>query len=153
MYIQNRWKIKGEIEVENIYSGRYGKRTSPSERKVPTSEEQERINEQQCVRKLRRKIHANFDKDDLFETLTYRRDCRPDPKCAARSNRKGVIFISLLTPENPSDSPDHHLSEAENTGYCLLTYNISLVLPHSRSVYQLQWYPLPQQSGLQAVRR
>lgn len=74
-------------------------------------------------------------------------------ECAARSNRKGVIFISLLTPENPSDSPDHHLSEAENTGYCLLTYSISLVLPHSRSVYQLQWYPLPQQSDLQAVRR
>ena len=71
MYIQNRWKIKGEIEVENIFSGRYGKRTSPSERRAPTPEEQEKINEQQCIRKLRRKIHANFDKDDLFETLTY----------------------------------------------------------------------------------
>ena len=47
MYIQNRWKIKGEIEVENIFSGRYGKRTPPSERRAPTQEEQVKINEQQ----------------------------------------------------------------------------------------------------------
>ena len=121
MYIQNRWKIKGEIEVENIYSGRYGKRTSPSERKVPTSEEQERINEQQCVRKLRRKIHANFDKDDLFETLTYRRDCRSDPKGAAHElqlllnrlrgiwKRAGTELRYIVVTEYKSKSIHHHL--------------------------------------------
>lgn len=121
MYIQNRWKIKGEIEVENIYSGRYGKRTPPSERRAPTPEEQERINEQQCIRKLRRKIHANFDKDDLFETLTYGRDRRPDPKGAAHElrlllnrlrgiwKRAGTDLRYIVVTEYKSKSIHHHL--------------------------------------------
>lgn len=121
MYIQNRWKIKGEIEVENIYSGRYGKRTPPSERRAPTPEEQERINEQQCIRKLRRKIHANFDKDDLFETLTYKRVCRPDPKGAAHElqlllnrlrgiwKRAGTELRYIVVTEYKSKSIHHHL--------------------------------------------
>lgn len=121
MYIQNRWKIKGEIEVEKIYSGRYGKRTPPSERRAPTPEEQERINEQQCIRKLRRKIHANFDKDDLFETLTYGRDRRPDPKGAAHElrlllnrlrgiwKRAGTDLRYIVVTEYKSKSIHHHL--------------------------------------------
>lgn len=121
MYIQNRWKIKGEIEVENIFSGRYGKRTPPSERRAPTPEEQEKINEQQCIRKLRRKIHANFDKDDLFETLTYKRVCRPDPKGAAHElqlllnrlrgiwKRAGTELRYIVVTEYKSKSIHHHL--------------------------------------------
>lgn len=121
MYIQNRWKIKGEIEVENIFSGRYGKRTPPSERRAPTPEEQEKINEKQCIRKLRRKIHANFDKDDLFETLTYKRDCRQDPKGAAHElqlllnrlrgiwKRAGTELRYIVVTEYKSKSIHHHL--------------------------------------------
>ena len=121
MYIQNRWKIKGEIEVENIFSGRYGKRTSPAERRIPTPEEQERINEQQCIRKLRRKIHANFDEDDLFETLTYGRNRRPDPKGAAHElrlllnrlrgiwKRAGTDLRYIVVTEYKSKSIHHHL--------------------------------------------
>ncbi len=121
MYIQNRWKIKGEIEVENIFSGRYGKRTSPAERRTPTPEEQERINEQQCIRKLRRKIHANFDEDDLFETLTYGRNRRPDPKGAAHElrlllnrlrgiwKRAGTDLRYIVVTEYKSKSIHHHL--------------------------------------------
>ena len=121
MYIQNRWKIKGEIEVENIFSGRYGKRTPPAERRAPTPEEQERINEQQCTRKLRRKIHANFDKDDLFETLTYGRDRRPDPKGAGHElrlllnrlrgiwKRAGTELRYIVVTEYKSKSIHHHL--------------------------------------------
>ena len=121
MYIQNRWKIKGEIEVENIFSGRYGKRTQPSERRAQTPEEQERINEQQCIRKLRRKIHANFDEDDLFETLTYGRNRRPDPKGAAHElrlllnrlrgiwKRAGTDLRYIVVTEYKSKSIHHHL--------------------------------------------
>lgn len=121
MYIQNRWKIKGEIEVENIFSGRYGKRTSPAERRTPTPEEQERINEHQCIRKLRRKIHANFDEDDLFETLTYGRNRRPDPKGAAHElrlllnrlrgiwKRAGTDLRYIVVTEYKSKSIHHHL--------------------------------------------
>ena len=121
MYIQNRWKIKGEIEVENIFSGRYGKRTPPAERRAPTPEEQEQINEQQCIRKLRRKIHANFDKDDLFETLTYGRDRRPDPKGAVHElrlllnrlrgiwKRAGTELRYIVVTEYKSKSIHHHL--------------------------------------------
>ncbi len=107
--------------MENIFSGRYGKRTPPSERRAPTPEEQEKINEQQCIRKLRRKIHANFDKDDLFETLTYRRDCRPDPKGAAHElqlllnrlrgiwKRTGTELRYIVVTEYKSKSIHHHL--------------------------------------------
>ena len=121
MYIQNRWKIKGEIEVENIFSGRYGKRTPPSERRAPTPEEQERINERQSARKLRRKIHANFDPNDLFETLTYGRDRRPDPKGAAHElklflnrlrrdwKREGTDLRYIVVTEYKSKSIHHHL--------------------------------------------
>lgn len=121
MHIEKRWKIKNEIEVEKVFSGRYGKRTSPSERKLPTSEEQERINEQQCIRKLRRKIHANFDKEDLFETLTYRRDSRPDPQGAAHElhlmldrlrgiwKRAGTDFRYIVVTEYKNKSIHHHL--------------------------------------------
>ena len=121
MYIQNVWSIKGEREVENIFSGRYGKRTPPSGRRAPTPEEQEQINEQQCIRKLRRKIHANFDKDDLFETLTYGRDRRPDPKGAAHElrlllnrlrgiwKRAGTDLRYIVVTEYKSKSIHHHL--------------------------------------------
>lgn len=121
MYIQNVWSIKGEREVENIFSGRYGKRTPPSGRRAPTPEEQERINEQQCIRKLRRKIHANFDKDDLFETLTYGRDRRPDPKGAAHElrlllnrlrgiwKRAGTDLRYIVVTEYKSKSIHHHI--------------------------------------------
>lgn len=121
MYIQNVWSIKGEREVENIFSGRYGKRTPPSGRRAPTPEEQERINEQQCIRKLRRKIHANFDKDDLFETLTFGRDRRPDPKGAAHElrlllnrlrgiwKRAGTDLRYIVVTEYKSKSIHHHL--------------------------------------------
>lgn len=121
MYIQNVWSIKGEREVENIFSGRYGKRTPPSGRRAQTPEEQERINEQQCIRKLRRKIHANFDKDDLFETLTYGRDRRPDPKGAAHElrlllnrlrgiwKRAGTDLRYIVVTEYKSKSIHHHL--------------------------------------------
>ena len=121
MYIQNVWSTKGEREVENIFSGRYGKRTPPSGRRAPTPEEQERINEQQCIRKLRRKIHANFDKDDLFETLTYGRDRRPDPKGAAHElrlllnrlrgiwKRAGTDLRYIVVTEYKSKSIHHHL--------------------------------------------
>ena len=121
MYIQNRWKIKGEIEVENIFSGRYGKRTPPSERRAPTPEEQERINERQSARKLRRKIHANFDPNDLFETLTYGRDRRPDPKGAAHElklflnrlrrdwKREGTDLRYIVVTEYKSKTIHHHL--------------------------------------------
>lgn len=107
--------------MENIFSGRYGKRTPPSERRAPTQEEQEKINEQQCIRKLRRKIHANFDKDDLFETLTYKRDCRPDPKGAAHElqlllnrlrgiwKRAGTELRYIVVTEYKSKSIHHHL--------------------------------------------
>lgn len=107
--------------MENIFSGRYGKRTPPSERRAPTPEEQEKINEQQCIRKLRRKIHANFDKDDLFETLTYKRVCRPDPKGAAHElqlllnrlrgiwKRAGTELRYIVVTEYKSKSIHHHL--------------------------------------------
>ena len=121
MYLKHEWNVKGVREVERVYSGRYGKRTSPSERRAPTPEEMEQINERQCIRKLRRKIHANFDKNDLFETLTYRRDCRPDPQGAAHElklllgrlrgiwRRAGTELRYIIVTEYKNKAIHHHL--------------------------------------------
>ena len=79
MYIKNTYRYKNVVEVERIHSGRYGKKTVPGARVKPTPEEMEKVNERNCIKKLRRKIQANFDEGDLFLTLTYRRENRPDP--------------------------------------------------------------------------
>lgn len=83
-YIKNTYRYKNIVEVERVHSGRYGRKLFRSERKLPTPEEMEKINERNVIKKLRRKIHANFDPGDLFLTLTYRRENRPSPREARR---------------------------------------------------------------------
>jgi len=55
----------------------------------------EKINERNAVKKLRRKIHANFDEGDLFLTLTYRRETRPLPVTARKELKN---FLTRLRP-------------------------------------------------------
>ena len=121
MHIKNTYRYKNIVEVERLNSGRYGKRTSPSERRAPTPEEMAAANERQCIRKLRRKIHANFDEQDLFETLTYAKDKRPDPKGAAHElkllldrlrriwKRAGTDLRYIVVTEYKNKSIHHHL--------------------------------------------
>ena len=87
-YIKNTYRYKNIVEVERVHSGRYGKSTGRSKRKLPTPEEMEKINERNVIKKLRRKIHANFEPEDLFLTLTYRRESRPTPEGAKKELKK-----------------------------------------------------------------
>ena len=51
-------------------------------REKPTKETVQRYNEKMKIRKLTRKINANFVTGDLYITLTYCREKRPDPQQA-----------------------------------------------------------------------
>ena len=83
-HVKNTYRYKNIIEVERVHSGRYGKKLDRSERKKPTPEEMQKINERNAIKKLRRKICANFEPGDLFLTLTYRREERPEPEEARK---------------------------------------------------------------------
>ncbi len=77
MHIMKIYKYKNIIEVEKHFSGRYGKGTRPGIKKQLTTVEMAKINERNCIKKLRRKIQANFEEGDLYLTLTYKRASRP----------------------------------------------------------------------------
>lgn len=71
------------IEVCKSYTKRVGVKVR-SKRKKPTAEEMEKVNQLNAERKLRLKINANFMEDDLFITLTYRKNERPTPETAKK---------------------------------------------------------------------
>lgn len=120
-HIKNTYRYKNIVEVERVHSGRYGKKQDKSERKLPTSEEMEKINERNVVKKLRRKIHANFDPDDLLLTLTYRRENRPSVDEAKKELRNylgrlrrayrkaGQELRYIVVTEYMNKSIHHHL--------------------------------------------
>ena len=75
------------IEVTKSYTKRVGP-PSRGRREKPTPEEIEKVNERNAERKLRIKINASFEEDDIFTTLTYRRDERPTPEQAKKNVKK-----------------------------------------------------------------
>ncbi len=121
MHIKKVYRYKNVVEVERHHSGRYGKHTVPGPKRKPTSEEMERINERNCIKKLRRKIQANFDEDDLFMTLTYKAASRPDVKESRNRVRRfldrarriwrkeGRQLKYIIVTEYMNKSIHHHL--------------------------------------------
>ena len=93
MYIKNTWNLKRVIQVEKVYSGRYGKRIPHEKKRNPTPEDVKRINERNLVKKLQRLILCNFEEGDYHITLTYRDENRPDEEGANKELKK---FISKL---------------------------------------------------------
>ncbi len=87
-YIKKTYRYKNVIEVERVHAGRIGKGGRREKRRLPTPEEMEKINERNVIRKLRRLIHANFEPEDLWLTLTYRRESRPTPGEAEKELRR-----------------------------------------------------------------
>lgn len=75
------------VEVTKSYTKRVGVRVRGRKEK-PTAEEMEKINRMNAERTLRLKINANFGADDLFITLTYRKDERPEPGDAKKDVKK-----------------------------------------------------------------
>ncbi len=91
-YFKTTVKAGKTIEVTKSYTKRVGPPCRGG-REKPTPEEMERVNERNAERILRIKINANFGVDDLFVTLTYRRDERPTPEQAKKNVKK---FIGAL---------------------------------------------------------
>lgn len=120
-HIKNTYRYKNIVEVERVHSGRYGRRLEKSGRRLVTSEEMEKINERNAVKKLRRKIYANFEEGDLFLTYTYRRESRPEPREARRElsrylarlrrayRKAGQELRYIVVTEYMNKSIHHHL--------------------------------------------
>lgn len=75
------------IEIIKSYTKRIGTKVRGSKVKA-TAEDMARINQANAERTLRLKINANFGADDLFITLTYRKDERPTAKQAKKNIEK-----------------------------------------------------------------
>ncbi len=86
-YYKTTIKAGATIEVTKSYTKRIGVKNKKN-RKNPTTEEMKKVNEKNAEKTLRLKINANFGVDDLFTTLTYRKDERPTPEQAKKNVKK-----------------------------------------------------------------
>ena len=86
-YFKTSVKAGATIEVTKSYTKRIGVKVRGKKRK-PTAEEIEKVNQMNAERTLRLKINANFGVDDLYITLTYRKDEKPKPAQARKDIKK-----------------------------------------------------------------
>lgn len=85
------------MEVEKYHTARYGKKgIRPEEKKKPTPEQMEKVNERNAIKKLRRLMNANFGENDYHTVLTYRKEERPDPEEARKRLKR---FLGKLRKE------------------------------------------------------
>lgn len=82
---QKIYRFKNSIEVEEYRDGRFGaKGEKRVERRKATPEQVKRQNQFNRTKKLRRMIKANFKEDDLYWTLTFKKEKRPESMEAAK---------------------------------------------------------------------
>ncbi len=95
MYYKTTITAGATVEVYKYFRKR--ERKGQRGKKVrPTPAEMEKINQRNAERRLRLKINANFGEDDLFVTLTYRKEERPEPEEAKKQIKK---FLDSLRKE------------------------------------------------------
>lgn len=79
-YRKKTWIFKNSNEVEYVHKGKYG---APREKRGPrrkrTPADIKKANQTNRVNRVRRKIKANFEEDDYWVTLTYRKESRKPP--------------------------------------------------------------------------
>lgn len=136
-HIKNTYRYKNIVEVERVHSGRFGKRPDRGDRKKPTPEEMQKINERNAIKKLRRKIYANFEPGDLFLTLTYRREERPTAEEAKRELRR---FFGRLRTE--------YKKRGESLRYIIVTEYTNKAIHH-----HLILNDLPEGNGAKIISR
>lgn len=77
-YIRHLWDFNETIEVEEKHTGRYGARGQKrTKRKKASPDDIKRQNQWKKERDLRRLIKWNFQKHDLWMTVTYKKGDRP----------------------------------------------------------------------------
>ena len=93
MYIRETCKAGKTIEIRYYYTYRYNVKTGGrrGKKEKPTKEAQERVNYLHCQQTLTRIMNANFDKNDYYITLDYKKELRPQDKEAMRRDAETVI--------------------------------------------------------------
>lgn len=132
-YIQRKIYMRNTIDVERVYSGRYGRAAERGEKKKLTPEAVSRNNERVAVKKLKRLLNANFGPEDFHITLTYCPEERPDKegahkcmksflgKMKRRYGKRGTEIKYIAVTEYKGKNIHHHivmngyLGEGENT--------------------------------------
>lgn len=121
-----RTTIAGQtIEIEKYYSSRYGKgRNKRRENTNTTTEQQEKINFKQAVKKLRRLLNANFVDCDYHNTFTFSKDKRPKTVEEVKKiynklirdlrkeyNRRGLVFkyVAVIEYGKSGENPHIHI--------------------------------------------
>jgi len=119
-YFKTSVEAGATIEVTKSYTKRVGIKARGRKEK-PTAEEIEKVNQMNAERTLRLKINHNFRVDDLFITLTYQKDKRPDPGEAKKNIKKlidglrreygrvGVALKWVCVTEYLNKAIHHHL--------------------------------------------
>ena len=121
-YIKKTIIFKNSIEIEKIFSGRFGRRGRHRKKEKPTLEQVKKINARIAAKKLRWKMKANFNElDDYHMVLTYKKDARPGPEDAERylnnfiqnmrrNYRKcGYEFKYIIVTEYLNKAIHHHM--------------------------------------------
>ncbi len=119
-YFKTTVRAGKTIEVTKSYTRRVGPPCRGG-REKPTPEEMEKVNQRNAERKLRLKLNAHFAEDDIFTTLTYRKDERPTPEQAKKNIKKlidslrkefkklGVELKYINVTEYKNKAIHHHL--------------------------------------------
>lgn len=95
---QKKWRSKNAIEIVEYHTARYGAPGQKrNEKKKPTPEEMQKINQYTRERTARLKLRQWFEVNDYFTDLTYRRDTRPPDMDTAKKHFK--IFIGKVRKE------------------------------------------------------
>lgn len=121
-YRRTEYRMLKTIDVEKIHNGRYG---APGckrlKKKKATPEMIKKQNLWNVIKRLTRKINANFKTDDLHTVLTYRKEERLSPEESKKElsrflrnmkyqyEKVGKEFKYIVTTEYRNTAIHHHL--------------------------------------------
>jgi hypothetical protein len=121
-YVKKTTRAGMTIEVEKYFTTRYHKKgITRGENKKPTPEKMAIINERNAEKTLRQLINNNFGPGDMHQTLTYKKDQRPDPEESKKElerylrkvrtlyKRRGHDLKYITVTEYKNKSIHHHL--------------------------------------------
>ena len=122
MYLKTTWTYGNRVEVRKYHTARYGEHGEKrGRRQRPTTEAMKDANRRRAEDKLRRLMVANFTDDDIYLTLTYRREERPDAEGAKKILKKffdalrrvykkaGAPLKYIIVTEQKTRAIHHHL--------------------------------------------
>lgn len=99
-YIKETDRYTNVIEVREYHNWKYGAPgMARQDKKKPTPEQMEKVNQYNKERICRKKMRRWFRKKDLFITLTYAVDARPPDMKTAKEHFKAFIkrYESFIT--------------------------------------------------------